>query len=54
MFFSPFIQLFLAMRTLQGHRSSCTTIDFHPYTDFLTSGSLDTNVKVKKKKEKKV
>ena len=33
-------------RTLTGHKSNVTCLDFHPYGEFLTSGSLDTNVKV--------
>ena len=33
-------------RTLTGHRSSCLSVDFHPFGDFLASGSLDTTLKV--------
>lgn len=36
------------MRTLTGHKSSIRGIDFHPYGEFVASGSLDTNVKVSK------
>ena len=34
------------MRTLTGHRSSCLSIEFHPFGDFVATGSLDTNLKV--------
>ncbi len=34
------------VRTLTGHRSSCLSLEFHPFGDFLASGSLDTNLKV--------
>ena len=36
------------VRTLTGHKSSIRGIDFHPYGEFVASGSLDTNVKVSK------
>ena len=40
-------QIMLAVvRTLTGHRSSCLSVDFHPFGDFFASGSLDTSVKV--------
>ena len=35
-----------AVRTLTGHRSSCLSVAFHPFGDFVASGSLDTNLKV--------
>ena len=34
------------MRTLTGHKSSIRSLDFHPYGDFVASGSMDTNIKV--------
>ena len=34
------------VRTLTGHKSNIRCIDFHPYGDFLASGSFDTNIKV--------
>ena len=34
------------IRTLTGHRSTCTSIDFHPFGDYFASGSLDTTLKV--------
>jgi len=38
---------FLAVvRTLTGHRSNCTSVDFHPFGEFFASGSLDTNLKI--------
>eukprot|EP00878_Enallax_costatus_P023208 GHUV01024675.1.p1 GENE.GHUV01024675.1~~GHUV01024675.1.p1 ORF type:complete len:715 (+),score=247.31 GHUV01024675.1:297-2441(+) len=33
-------------RSLTGHRSNCLTLEFHPFGPFLSTGSLDTNVKV--------
>nr|CAD7404210.1 unnamed protein product [Timema cristinae] len=33
------------VRTLTGHKASIRSIDFHPYGDFLTSGSLDTSIR---------
>ena len=36
------------VRTLTGHKSNIRTIDFHPYGDFIGTGSLDTNIKVRK------
>lgn len=33
-------------RTLTGHMSTCTCVDFHPYGQFIASGSLDTNLKI--------
>jgi len=35
-----------AVRTLTGHRSGCLSIAFHPFGDFVATGSLDTNLKV--------
>jgi WD40 repeat protein len=35
-----------AVRTLTGHRSSCLSISFHPFNDYVATGSLDTNLKV--------
>lgn len=37
---------FAVLRTLTGHKSSAKSVDFHPYGDYVTSGSLDTNIKV--------
>jgi FOG: WD40 repeat len=34
------------VRTLTGHKATIRCMDFHPYGDFLTSGSLDTSIKV--------
>lgn len=36
------------VRTLTGHRAGIRSLDFHPYGDFLATGSADTNIKVKK------
>lgn len=38
------------VRTLTGHKGTIRCMDFHPYGDFLTSGSLDTSIKVCKYK----
>ena len=35
-------------RTFVGHKDAIKCMDFHPYGDFLTSGSLDTSIKVSK------
>ncbi|RZB45766.1 Katanin p80 WD40 repeat-containing subunit B1-like isoform D [Glycine soja] len=37
---------FNVVRTLTGHRSNCTSVDFHPFGEFFASGSLDTNLKI--------
>ena len=34
------------MRTLTGHKSNIRSLNFHPYGDFVASGSLDSNIKV--------
>ena len=34
------------LRTLTGHKSSVRCLDFHPYGDFVASGSLDNNIKL--------
>lgn len=44
--YSNYLGFFLVMRTLTGHTSSIKSLDFHPYGDYCTSGSLDCNVKV--------
>lgn len=33
-------------RNLTGHMSAVTCIDYHPYGEFLVSGSADTNFKI--------
>jgi len=38
--------VFAVVRTLTGHKSNIRCLDFHPYGDFVASGSLDTNIKV--------
>ena len=45
--YSNYLGFFLVMRTLTGHTSSIKSLDFHPYGDYCTSGSLDCNVKVR-------
>ena len=34
------------VRTFTGHRSNCASLDFHPFGEFLASGSSDTNMKI--------
>lgn len=34
------------VRTLTGHRSSCSAVQFHPFGEFFASGSMDTNLKI--------
>lgn len=34
------------VRTLSGHRSYCTAVEFHPFGEFFASGSMDTNLKI--------
>ena len=34
------------VRTLTGHRSSCTAVESHPFGEFFASGSTDTNVRI--------
>lgn len=34
------------VRTLTGHRSYCTAVEFHPFGEFFASGSMDTNLKI--------
>lgn len=36
----------IAVRTLTGHKSNIRSLDFHPYGEFIASGSMDTNLKV--------
>ncbi|KAH1218057.1 Katanin p80 WD40 repeat-containing subunit B1 [Glycine max] len=34
------------VRTVAGHRSNCTAVEFHPFGEFFASGSMDTNLKI--------
>lgn len=34
------------VRGLTGHRSSCCSLEFHPFGEFFASGSTDTNLKL--------
>jgi len=38
----------VVIRTLTGHKSSVRSMDFHPYGNYVASGSADTNIKVRK------
>jgi WD40 repeat protein len=38
--------LYVVVRSLNGHKSNCTAVDFHPFGEFFASGSLDTNLKI--------
>lgn len=42
------INSFLVIRTLLGHKGNVKCVDFHPYGDFIASGSSDSNIKVSK------
>lgn len=42
----PILFLILESHTLTGHKSNIRCIDFHPFGEFVASGSLDTNLKV--------
>lgn len=37
----------LVLRTLMGHKANICSLDFHPYGEFVASGSQDTNIKVR-------
>lgn len=34
------------VRAFTGHRSSCSAVEFHPFGEFLASGSNDTSLKI--------
>ncbi|XP_061030229.1 katanin p80 WD40 repeat-containing subunit B1 isoform X2 [Eubalaena glacialis] len=34
------------LRTLMGHKANICSLDFHPYGEFVASGSQDTNIKL--------
>ena len=34
------------VRAFTGHRSNCSAVEFHPFGEFLASGSSDTNLRV--------
>jgi len=34
------------VRTLTGHRSNCTAVEFHPFGEFFASGSTDMNMRI--------
>ena len=34
------------VRTLTGHRSNCTSVEFHPFGEFFASGSADTDLRI--------
>ncbi|XP_036201175.1 katanin p80 WD40 repeat-containing subunit B1 isoform X3 [Myotis myotis] len=38
--------LLLVLRTLVGHKANICSLDFHPYGEFVASGSQDTNIKL--------
>ena len=37
----------LVARSLSGHTSNIKCLDFHPFGEFIASGSLDTNIRVR-------
>uniref|UniRef100_A0AAZ3R5C7 Katanin p80 WD40 repeat-containing subunit B1 n=1 Tax=Oncorhynchus tshawytscha TaxID=74940 RepID=A0AAZ3R5C7_ONCTS len=42
-FFAIFIPV---LRTLMGHKANICSLDFHPFGEYLASGSMDTNIKL--------
>lgn len=40
------LALLPVLRTLMGHKANICSLDFHPYGEFVASGSQDTNIKV--------
>jgi len=34
------------LHTLMGHKANISSLSFHPFTNFLASASMDTNIKV--------
>lgn len=34
------------VRAFIGHRSNCSAVEFHPFGQYLASGSSDTNLKI--------
>jgi katanin p80 WD40 repeat-containing subunit B1 len=34
------------VRTFNGHKSNCVSLEFHPFGEFFASGSLDTDLKI--------
>lgn len=38
--------LLAVLRTLMGHKANICSLDFHPFGEYLASGSVDTNIKV--------
>ncbi|WVZ24879.1 hypothetical protein V8G54_003423, partial [Vigna mungo] len=36
----------IVLRTLTGHRTNCTAVEFHPFGEFFASGSSDTNLNI--------
>jgi WD40 repeat protein len=39
-------RMLTVVRSLSGHKANIRSVDFHPYGDFIASGSLDTVLKV--------
>lgn len=33
-----------------GHKANICSVDFHPFGEYLASGSMDTNIKVTKRR----
>lgn len=36
----------VVLRTLIGHKANICSVDFHPFGEYLASGSVDTDIKV--------
>ena len=42
----PLFIFLSVLRTLTGHKAGIKSLDFHPYGEYVASGSMDCNVKV--------
>lgn len=38
--------MIVVVRTIAGHRTNCTSVEFHPFGEFFASGSLDANLRI--------
>ncbi|RYR35964.1 hypothetical protein Ahy_A10g051040 isoform C [Arachis hypogaea] len=41
-----YCSLSIVVRSVAGHRSNCTAVEFHPFGEFFASGSMDTNLRI--------
>ena len=42
----PSFMFVSVLRTLTGHKAGIKSLDFHPYGEYVASGSMDCSVKV--------